>query len=160
MVTIKNDEYFMSRALTLAEKAEKNGDVPVGAVVVKNGEIIGRGYNKREKNSLATAHAEIVALNAASRRLGGWNLHGCVLYVTLEPCPMCAGAIVNSRIERTVFGAYDKKAGCLGSVADFNELPFNHKFETKGGVMEKECASLLSDFFSKKRAEKKAGSNG
>ena len=160
MVKNHTDKYYMSRALALAKKAEENGDVPVGAVVVKEGIIIGSGYNKREKSSLATAHAEIIALNCASKKLGGWNLHDCTLYVTLEPCPMCAGAIVNSRIQKVVFGAYDKKAGCLGSVTNFNDMPFNHKFETEGGIMEDECATLLSSFFSARRAEKKEAKDG
>ena len=145
------DLEFMRRALELAEIAAAQGDVPVGAVIVKDNEIISEGYNLREVNKSATAHAETVAIERACERLGGWHLCGCTLYVTLEPCPMCAGALINSRVERVVFGLRDSKAGCLGSVLNMNRYPFNHAFEVTEGVLAEESAKLLSDFFAKKR---------
>lgn len=142
----------MELALKLAKCAEERGEVPVGAVIVnKEGAVIGKAYNLRETEKNAVAHAEILAIKQACDALGGWRLSGCTLYVTLEPCPMCTGAIVNSRIERVVFGAYDMQAGCCGSVANFNVYPFNHSFEITGGVMEDECRELLTAFFDKKR---------
>ena len=151
MSDIQKDEFFMEQALLLAKKAQNEGEVPVGAVVVKNGEIIGSGYNLREKNGMATAHAEILAIEDACKRLGTWRLLGCTLYVTLEPCPMCAGAIVNSRIERVVYGVKDSAAGCCGSVIDFNRYPFSHSFSMTSGICEKECALVLKEFFKSKR---------
>lgn len=145
---------FMSKALFLSKCAEKHEDVPVGAVVVYNGEIIAEGQNKREKDNNSLAHAEIEAINEACRVRGSKYLDGCTLYVTLEPCPMCAGAIINSRIDRVIFGAYDDKAGCFGTLTDFNRLPFNHKPEIIGGYMEEECKKVLTDFFEKIRLEK------
>ena len=145
------DERFMREAIELARKAERLGEVPVGAVVVKDGEIISRAYNTRERDRVATAHAELLAIEEACRVLGSWRLSGCTLYVTLEPCPMCAGAIVNSRIDRVVFGASDVAAGCCGSVINFNSYPFNHTFEITGGVCEDECRALLREFFAGKR---------
>lgn len=147
------DKRFMSEALSLAKTAAERGDVPVGAVVVKGGEIIGRGCNLRELTGDATAHAEIVAIREACKALSGWRLDGCELYVTLEPCPMCAGAIINSRIKTVVFGAFDKKAGSASkeSVIDMFSLGFNHKPEVYSGICEKECAELLTDFFEGKR---------
>ena len=144
---------FMLRALKLAEKAKENTDVPVGAIVVKNGEIIGEGYNKREETSDPTAHAEVVAIRQAAERLGSWRLDGCQLYVTLEPCPMCAGAIINSRIDTVVFGAYDLKAGSASkeSVVDLFSLPYNHRPQVYGGICERECAEILTEFFKEKR---------
>ena len=118
---------FMKRALALAEISASEGEVPVGAVVVKDGVIVGEGRNRREKGKNALYHAEIQAIDSACKALGGWRLWQCDMYVTLEPCPMCAGAIINSRIKKVIFGAYDKKAGSFGSVADFNALPYNHK---------------------------------
>ena len=147
----QNDLKFMKRALELAELAAERGDVPVGALIVKDGEIISEGYNLRQQNKLATAHAEMIAIDMACERLGGWHLCGCTLYVTLEPCPMCAGALINSRVDRVVFGVKDSKAGCLGSVLNMNRYPFNHAFEVTEGVMAEESAKLLSDFFAKKR---------
>lgn len=144
-------EFFMRKALEQARIAESMGEVPVGAVVVKDGEIVSGAYNTRETEKNAVAHAEMSAINAACKRLGGWRLHECDLYVTLEPCPMCAGAIINSRIKNLYFGAYDKKAGCAGTVVDIFSLGFNHKPNVIGGVLEKECASVLSDFFAKLR---------
>ena len=145
---------FMSKALFLSKCAEKHADVPVGAVVVYNGEIIAEGQNEREKDNNSLAHAEIEAINEACKVRGSKYLDGCTLYVTLEPCPMCAGAIINSRIDRVVFGAYDDKAGCFGTLSDFNRLPFNHKPEIIGGYMEEECKKVLTDFFEKIRLEK------
>ena len=152
MSEFDKDKIFMQQALLLAERAKNEGEVPVGAVVVRNGEIIGRGYNLRETNGMATAHAEILAIEEACRRLGSWRLLDCTLYVTLEPCPMCAGAIVNSRIARVVYGVKDSAAGCCGSVADFNRYPFSHSFSLTSGVCEEECALLLKEFFKSKRA--------
>jgi len=137
----------MRRALALAADAYALGEVPVGAVVVCGGNIIAEGYNRRESDKNALAHAEHDAIGRACAALGGWRLHKCTLYVTLEPCPMCAGAIVNSRISRVVFGARDAKAGAFGSVMNFNFYPLNHKPEITGGVLEAECSALLSDFF-------------
>ena len=145
------DVYYMKKALELARLAAELGDVPVGALVVKDGEIISQGYNKRVAFGSATAHAEVVAIEEACKKLGSWRLGGCTLYVTLEPCPMCAGAVINSRIDRVVFGAKDSKAGCFGSLVNFNSYPFNHRPELCEGVCEKDCAKLLSDFFEKRR---------
>ena len=145
---------FMRKAMNLAEKAKENDDVPVGAVVVKNGKIIGEGYNKRELEADPTAHAEVVAIRQAAEQLGNWHLDDCELYVTLEPCPMCAGAIINSRIKTVVFGAYDLKAGSASkeSVVDLFALPYNHTPEVYGGICEKECSQILTEFFKKRRS--------
>ena len=153
------DCVYMKKALELAEIAAQQGEVPVGAVVVNDstGEIIGRGFNRREYGRSPLTHAEIVAISQASKRLGGWRLIGCTLFVTLEPCPMCAGAMINSRLPRVVFGAYDPKAGSCGSVVDLFALPYNHKPEVRGGVLENECADILSEFFKDLRQQKKAG---
>ncbi len=149
-----DDICFMRQALELARESLHEGEVPVGAVVVKNGVVIGTGRNRRELNKNALAHAEIEAIDNACKRLGGWRLWECELYVTLEPCPMCAGAIINSRLRRVVFGAYDKKAGSCSSVINLFALPYNHRPEVAGGVMENECSTLLSEFFKQLRAEK------
>lgn len=150
------DELYMQKALELAALAAEQGEVPVGAIVVdrSTGEIVGRGFNRREYGRSPLTHAEIVAIDQASRKLGGWRLMGCELFVTLEPCPMCAGAIINSRVERVVFGAYDKKAGSCGSVVNLFELPYNHKPLCTGGVLEERCAGVLSDFFKNLRIAK------
>lgn len=147
------DKKFMRRAIELAKEAEKNGDVPIGAVVVKNGKIVGEGYNRREIDNNPIAHAEIEAIKMAGEKLGGWHLEDCDLYVTLEPCPMCAGAIINSRIKTLFFGAYDLKAGSASSESVINlfELPYNHKPEIYGGICEEETKKLLQDFFLTKR---------
>lgn len=150
-----NDEFFMEQALILARQAAEDGEVPVGAIVVKDGEIVGKGRNRRENGKNALAHAELEAIDEACRRLGGWRLWQCDMYVTLEPCPMCTGAIINSRIRRLVYGASDKKAGSCGSVVNLFDLPYNHKPETLGGVMEKESTALLSNFFKSLRVRKK-----
>lgn len=146
-----DDLYYMSEAIAEARLAAEKDEVPVGAVVVRGGEIIARAHNLRETEKNALMHAETMAVDAACRALGGWRLPGCTLYVTLEPCPMCAGAIVNSRIERVVFGAYDRRAGAFGSVLDLNAYPLNHKPEIVGGIMEEECRTMLQEFFKKKR---------
>ncbi len=149
---LKDDYYFMERALKQAEVAFKKGEVPVGAVVVKDGKVISRGYNLRETTNDPTAHAELLAMKRASKKLDSWRLSGCTLYVTLEPCPMCSGVIVNSRIDRVVFGAYDQKAGCCTTLYHLcNDERFNHRAEILGGVMEDACAKILSDFFKEKR---------
>ncbi|MGN1114062.1 MAG: tRNA adenosine(34) deaminase TadA [Oscillospiraceae bacterium] len=152
-----NDEFYMLRALELAKTAALLGEVPVGAVVVRKttGEIVGEGYNRREIDKDSLAHAEIIAIDNASKKLGGWRLVDCEIYVTLEPCPMCAGAIINSRIERVIYGASDSKAGCCKSVINLFELPFNHKPEVIGGVLEEQCSGILSDFFRNLRRCKK-----
>ena len=146
---------FMKMALGRAKTAAKHGETPVGAVIVKDGKVISGGRNRRETGKNALYHAEISAINSACKKLGGWRLIGCDLYVTLEPCPMCAGAIINSRIENVYFGAYDKKAGSFGSIADFNSFGYNHKPNVEGGIMEKDCSQLLSDFFRDLRNNKK-----
>ncbi len=146
----------MEKALSLAKEAGEAGEVPVGAVIVRGGEIIATGKNGREKNKNALSHAEIEAIDNACKALGGWRLPGCELYVTLEPCPMCAGAIINSRIEKVYFGAYDKKAGSVRSLVRLFDLPYNHKPEITGGIMEEECAAALSDFFRSLREKKKS----
>ena len=140
-------EFFMREALRLAREAIADGDVPVGCVVVRDGKIIGRGRNRREADSDATAHAEVEAIRDACARLGSWRLHGCTLYVTLEPCPMCAGAIINSRIEAVRYGARDEKAGCCGSVLNLFEERFNHRPRVYRGTLEGECEAVLQEFF-------------
>ncbi len=142
---------IMLRAIELAKKAAELDEVPVGAVVVKDGEIVGEGFNRRETGKNALAHAELEAIDNACKRLGGWRLHQCELYVTLEPCPMCTGAIINSRIKKVVFGASDYKAGSMGSVINLCNLPYNHKPEIQGGFMQEECSSLLTKFFANLR---------
>ena len=146
---------YMKMALGRANTAAKHGETPVGCVIVKDGKVISGGRNRRETGKNALYHAEISAIDSACRRLGGWRLIGCDMYVTLEPCPMCAGAIINSRIENVYFGAYDKKAGSFGSIADFNCFGYNHKPNVYGGIMEEECSGLLSDFFKQLRNIKK-----
>jgi len=144
---VKDDEYYMREALALAEKAEVLGEAPVGCVIVLNGEIIGRGYNLRESSGNPLTHAEIIAINEACAHVESFRLVDCELYVTLEPCPMCAGACINSRIERVVYGASDPKAGSCGSVINLFELPYNHKPQITAGVLEQECSAILSRFF-------------
>lgn len=141
------NQKYMSLALKEAEKAFCLGEVPVGAVIVYENKIIGTGYNKREKEQNALCHAEIEAINEACKATGSWRLPNCTMYVTLEPCPMCTGAIINSRLRKVVFGAYDEKAGCMGGLFNLPELPLGHKPKIVGGYMEKECEKLLSDFF-------------
>lgn len=142
-----DDEKFMQIAIDLAREAAAEGEVPVGAVVVRDGVVIGSGRNRREAYGNALAHAELEAINEACRTLGGWQLVGCTLYVTLEPCPMCAGGIINSRIERVVQGAMNPKAGSCGSLINLFDIPYNHRPEVVSGVCGDECAAILKDFF-------------
>ena len=144
---------FLEEAILLAKKAADKGEVPVGAVVVKNGEFIGKGYNKTEVSGDPTAHAEVLAIKEAAKNLNSWRLDDCELYVTLEPCPMCAGAIINSRIKRVYFGAYDIKGGAASneSVVNLFNLPFNSTPETYGGLCEEKCSRILTEFFKKQR---------
>lgn len=145
---------FMERAIALATEAAEADEVPVGAVVVKNGEIIAEAANRKERDNCAVSHAEILALREAAEKLGNWWLEGCELYVTLEPCAMCAGAMINSRIDKLYFGAYDEKTGAAGSKIDlFEENLFNHNVEVQGGILADECGALLSDFFKRKRGK-------
>ncbi len=141
----------MQVALEEAKQAALEGEVPVGAALVWEDRLIATARNRRETDKNALSHAELLAIGKACNILGGWRLHKATLYVTLEPCPMCAGAIINARIARVVFGAMDPKAGCLGSMADFCTLPFNHAPQVTGGVLEEECATLLRDFFCRLR---------
>lgn len=145
------DVEYMTIALDLAKQAADEGEVPVGAVIVKDDTIIGRGRNRRESIGNALAHAEIEAINEACQTLGGWQLVDCTMYVTLEPCPMCAGAIINARIPRVVQGTCNIKAGSCGSIVDLFSLPYNHKPVLESGVLEAECQQLLKDFFKKLR---------
>ena len=138
----------MRKALAQAGKAAKLGEMPIGAVIVRDGKIIARGHNKREKGKNALLHAEIVAIDKACRKLGGWRLPGCEIYVTLEPCPMCAGAILNSRIEKVYFGAYDAKSGCAGSKINLLDMNLcNYTTEVVGGVLQSECSEIIKNFF-------------
>lgn len=150
------DKFFMNMALSLAAEAAAEGEVPVGAVVVRSCDntVVGTGRNRRESGRSALAHAELEAIENACRYLGGWRLSGCTLYVTLEPCPMCAGAVINSRTDRVVFGAYDKKAGSCGTLTDLFAAGYNHRPDVTGGVMEEECAELLKKFFGEMRRRK------
>ncbi|MDE5557967.1 MAG: nucleoside deaminase [Ruminococcus sp.] len=150
-------DIYMKRAIELAEISASEGEVPVGAVIVKKttGEIVGEGRNMRENKKNALAHAEIIAIDMACRTLGGWRLPDCEMYVTLEPCPMCCGAIINARIDNVIFGAYDLKSGSVVSVQNMFELPYNYRPEVTGGVMEKECADILTLFFRNLREKKK-----
>ena len=145
------DKKFMKRALELAKKAYDSGEVPVGAVIVKNGEIIGEGYNMREQKQNALSHAEMEAINSACKNTGSWRLDDCELYVTLEPCPMCTGAIINARIKTVIFGAFDSSMGCMDSVINLCDYPFNHKVEIYAGICEDECKEILQNFFQKLR---------
>ncbi len=149
------DEFFMQEALKEAAKAMELKEVPIGAVVVKDGKIIARGYNLRETAKDPTAHAEILAIREASQVLGGWRLHGCDLYVTIEPCPMCAGAILMARIDRLIVGAMDPKAGAAGSLINIPEDErFNHQTEIIRGVLEEECSGIMRTFFRELRKNK------
>ena len=149
----QTDEKFMRLALNEAEKALEEQEVPIGAVVVADGRIVGRGHNRRETDKSALAHAEIEAIGEACRRLGGWRLWECTLYVTLEPCPMCAGAIINARIPRVVYGASDRKCGAVDSVCSLFSMEFNHHPQVESGVREAECGALLTEFFRNLRME-------
>jgi len=146
-----NHEEYMRRAMELAARAADEGDVPVGCVIVKDGQIVGEGRNRREECGDATAHAELEAIRDACGKLGSWRLHGCTMYVTLEPCPMCAGGIINSRIDTVRYGAKDDKAGACGSVLNLFEERFNHKPRLYGHLLEEECAAQLQEFFEELR---------
>ena len=148
-----DDLYFMDVALALAREAAAEGEVPVGCVIVRKGEIVGKGRNRREKDKSALAHAEIEAIRQACENLGGWRLWECTLYVTLEPCPMCAGAIINARIPRVVFGASDDKFGACGSVCDLFSMAFNHHPAVEKGILEEEAGALMQEFFRNLRME-------
>lgn len=150
-----NDEKYMKEAIKQAKKAAAAGDVPIGCIIVKDDKIIARGYNKRNAKKTTLAHAELLAIEKASKKLGDWRLEECTMYITLEPCQMCAGAIVQARIPRVVVGAMNKKAGCAGSVLNlFQVQEFNHQVEFQKGILEEECASMLSDFFKTLRSKK------
>lgn len=145
---MEKDILFMKKALKEAQKAYDIGEIPIGAVIVKDDKVISRGYNKREKDNMATSHAEMLAIEKACKKLGSWRLSDCTLYVTLEPCPMCTGAIINARIPRVVFGARDAKSGACGGFCDLsNGNILNHSFEVQGGTLEKECKDILDVFF-------------
>ncbi|WP_044893484.1 tRNA adenosine(34) deaminase TadA [Bacillus alveayuensis] len=153
---MKSDEYYMQLAIEEAKKAEELGEVPIGAIIVKDGEIIARAHNLRERDQRSIAHAELLAIDEACKMLGSWRLEGATLYVTLEPCAMCAGAIVLSRIEKVVFGASDPKGGCAGTLMNLlQEERFNHQAEVVSGVLQEKCGQMLSDFFRKIRMKKK-----
>ena len=149
------DRYYMEQALQLAKEAAAEGEVPVGCVIVRKDQIVGRGRNRRETGKTALGHAEIEAIADACKNLGGWRLWECTLYVTLEPCPMCAGAIINARIPRVVFGASDAKCGACGSVCDLFSMDFNHHPQVDKGLMEEQAQQLLTDFFQNLRQELK-----
>lgn len=153
---MEEDLKFMKQAIRLAKKAADGGDVPIGCVIVYEGKIIARGYNRRNVDKTTLAHAEILAIKKASKVIGDWRLEGCTMYVTLEPCQMCAGAIVQARIPRCVIGCMNPKAGCAGSILNLLDIKeFNHQVEVKRGVLEEECSTLLKDFFAKLRSDKK-----
>lgn len=149
------DEQMMEQALALAAEAAAEGEVPVGCVITLDGKIVGRGRNRREAGKNALAHAEIEAIHEACRTLGGWRLWRCTLYVTLEPCPMCAGAIINARIPRVVYGGRDVRFGACGSVTDLFAMPFNHRPQVESGLLEDRCLALLQEFFQKLRTGRK-----
>ena len=146
-------ELYMRQALELAREAAAAGEVPVGCVIVHDGRVIGRGRNRREEKQAVSSHAEMEAMAQANEALGSWRLEDCTLYVTLEPCPMCAGAIINARIPRVVYGASDKKCGATGSVCNLFSMGFNHHPKVEMGILETECAALLTEFFQKLRIE-------
>lgn len=153
---MEEDLKYMKQAIRLAKKAAAGGDVPIGCVIVYEGKIIARGYNRRNVDKTTLAHAEILAIKKASKVIGDWRLEDCTMYVTLEPCQMCAGAIVQARIPRCVIGCMNPKAGCAGSILNLLDIKeFNHQVEVKRGVLEEECSTLLKDFFAKLRSDKK-----
>ena len=151
---MKTDEYFMKLALKEAQKAYDIGEVPIGCVIVKNDKVIARGYNKREKLNSSLAHAEIIAINKASKKLNSWRLEGCKMYITLEPCIMCGGAIIQSRIDEVIYGAKDNRFGVHDSITNIFSLKFNHSVLIKNKVLENECSNIISDFFKKLRETK------
>ncbi len=148
-----DDRFYMEQALILAKQAADDGEVPVGCVIVRGDEIVGTGRNRRETQKTALGHAEIEAIGQACEKLGGWRLWECTMYVTLEPCPMCAGAIINARIPRVVCGAKDEKCGACGSVCDLFSMDFNHHPKIEYGLMEAECTQILKDFFERLRVQ-------
>ena len=153
---MKSKEYFMSLALKEAKKALEIDEVPIGCVIVKNDKVIARGFNHRENRNLATSHAEIEAINKANKKLNSWRLEDCDIYVTLEPCPMCAGTIIQARIANVYYGAKDVKAGAFGSVFDITQVEgFNHYPHVEGGILEEQCSNILTDFFKKLREKEK-----
>ena len=152
------EKMYMEEALKEAALAALEGEIPVGAILVQDGRVIARNHNRRERAHDATAHAEILVIREACEKLRRWRLADSTLYVTMEPCPMCAGAIINARLRRVIYGTADPKAGSFGSVIDFNSLPYNHKPELVSGVLQEECAGVLSDFFATLRARRKAES--
>lgn len=153
---MNQEEKFMKTAIREARKAEKIQEVPIGCVIVYENKIIARGYNRRNTDKNTLAHAELSAIKKASKKLGDWRLEGCTMYVTLEPCQMCAGAIVQSRMDRVVIGSMNPKAGCAGSVLNLLQIPaFNHQVDLEYGVLEEECSSMLSEFFRKLRETKR-----
>ena len=155
------EEKYMKEAIRQAKKAAALGDVPIGCVIEYEGKIIGRGYNRRNADKTVLAHAEILAMRKACKKMGDWRLEGCTMYVTLEPCPMCAGAIVQARIPRVVIGSMNPKAGCAGSVLDMLHEPgFNHQVETEVGVLGEECSQMLTAFFKELRQKKKGNGGG
>ena len=157
---MQEQERFMKEALKEAKKAYEKLEIPVGAVIVKNGKIIARGYNQKETKKDTIKHAEIIAIEKASKKLDSWRLNDCEMYVTLEPCPMCAGAIINSRIKKIYIGTLDEKTGAVGSVLDlFSDYTFNHKVEVEKGIMQKDCEKILKDFFKVLRKIKKENKN-
>ena len=145
------DDKYMKLAIKMAKKAEKKGEVPIGAIIVKNDKVVAKAHNTREKTHLATGHAEINVINLANKKLKSWRLEGCTLYVTIEPCPMCTGAIIQSRIDRVVYGARDLKSGCHESVIDLFDQKFNHKVEVTEGILSDECGNIITNFFKKLR---------
>jgi tRNA(adenine34) deaminase len=152
------DEYFMKEAILEAKKAEELNEVPIGAVIVLDGEIISRAHNLRESNQSAVAHAELIAIDQACKEIGSWRLEGATLYVTLEPCPMCSGALILSRVKRVVYGASDPKGGCAGTFMNLlQDERFNHQSEVTKGILEEECSQMLSLFFRELRRRKKQG---
>ena len=157
MTRPEQDETYMRLALDLAREAAAQGEVPVGCVITLDDRVVGRGRNRREGDKTALAHAELEAIAQACRTLGGWRLWQCTLYVTLEPCPMCAGAIINARIPRVVYGAADPKAGSCGSVTNLFDLPYNHRPERTAGVLEADCGEILKAFFRDLRARRAEG---
>ena len=152
---MESEEYFMKEALKEAKKAYKKDEVPVGAIIIKNGEIISRAHNLKELKNDTTKHAEILAIQKASKKLEAWRLENCEMYVTLEPCTMCAGALINARIKKVIIGTEDPKTGACGSVLNlFQDYTFNHKVECKIGVLKNECEKIMKDFFKELRARK------
>lgn len=148
-------EYFMKEAIKEAKKAYKKEEIPIGAVIVKDGKVIARGHNLKEIKKDTLKHAEIIAIEKASKKLDAWRLEDCEMYVTLEPCPMCAGAIIQSRIKKIYIGTMDEKTGACGSVLNLLEYPFNHKVEVETGILKEECSQIIKEFFKELRQKKK-----